>query len=208
MHFSSLLWLPLQGLPFLSQSLEQLMWLTGGSAEPDGSGTAISNPRASASYSRQELAGTEKCKEMLLNVRALVILQSCSFSDLPPNLLLAEICLFRSMHVIIWGNWANKGKVWGNTCINRETQSTTSAESSDEHQTLLQVLIYCNRMYIQTHACAFVYITFSSIYIQGHIKLHFHAALLYPFTYSQHFQILCVKQQGKAQCWRLALKKT
>lgn len=34
--------------------------LTGGFVEPDGSGAGISNPRASASYSRQELAGTAK----------------------------------------------------------------------------------------------------------------------------------------------------
>lgn len=34
--------------------------LTGSFAEPDRSGAGISNPRASASYSRQKLAGTEK----------------------------------------------------------------------------------------------------------------------------------------------------
>jgi len=36
------------------------MTLTGGFVEPDRSGAGISNPRASASYSRQEVAGAEK----------------------------------------------------------------------------------------------------------------------------------------------------
>lgn len=171
MHFfSSLLWLPLQGLPFLSQSLKWLMWLTGGSAEPSRSGAGISNPRASASYSRQELAGTENCKEMLLNVRPLVFFQSPSFSDLPPppplswDLSLSDQCMSS-----FGETGQTRGEVWGNTdtCINRETQSTTSAKSSNEHQTLLQVLVYCDFMYIVKHMHVHLYILHSPAFVSN-----------------------------------------
>lgn len=110
--------------------------LTAGFAEPNRSGAGISNPRASATYSRQKLAGTEKeCKETLLEVRVLFFCRDLAFQTSPP-LLLADICLWRAMHVTVWGSWANKEEVWGNTdtCIERETQPTASAKSPNESQ--------------------------------------------------------------------------
>ena len=58
--------------------------LTGGFAQPDRSGAGISNPRAFATYSRQELAGTEEIQGNFAKSQSTVFLQSPSFSD-PPS---------------------------------------------------------------------------------------------------------------------------
>lgn len=136
-----------------------------------------------------------------------MILQSPSFSDLPPNLLLAEICLFRSMHVIIWGNWANKGKVWGNTHVSTGRHSQQLLQS---HQ--MSTRLYCKCLFtvivcIFKHMHVHLYVLHSPASISKGIQNCIFTQLCYILSHTLSiFKYYVLKNRGRLNAGDL-LKK-